>query len=311
MELLNPQQRRKTVQGIDQIISSFYQQIRINTSLDEIKEVVLIRASELEHLTGLVFDESLAFLTGYQLREMIRNNGTIKVRKSGDYYATHPVCVAAIAKDLAVQDHNPLRDSTTIFTKAVPLALLHDVIEEGERVNGYQDLISASNCPSEIAKSVELLDAPPIAHDYESDLPIELCQYVAFAHLIRKQSPEVCLVELADRLDGLLELEFILQKPLSERSHKLIAALAKWEYMVEQVAEANPAFMFVSEKYHSLKDQVTQQPRCQEVPDLLLEISKIKTSLKLLGEKQASYFDGVIPLYYLERGLTLNKQLQL
>jgi len=282
-------ERNQRLESIESVLFPVYEKINSQTPLSEITNLILSKKDILEKATGLDMDYTLAESLAYQTREMIDNQRNIKKRNSGRLYASHPIYVGAIANHLA----NYCDASPQIAKKAARFGLLHDIIEEGERIDNPEKIVKEINCNPAIAQKIELLDMPNIDHNYESDLSDKLKGHVAWAYLLSKiKDPSVHFSVMGDRMDCICDLDYLFKKSKEQIPKRLATSLAAYRFMVEKLSESSDLVKPSLDIYNALEEMVKDDSRLKEHQSQYdAKLIENLANMRKDFEVQADYFE--------------------
>ncbi|MFH1521912.1 MAG: hypothetical protein ABIF18_03055 [archaeon] len=282
-------ERNQRLDSIGSVLSHVYEKIDSRTPVNEVTNLILSKKDVLEKSTNLELDYTLAESLAYQTREMIDNQGNIKKRNSGRLYASHPIYVGAIANHLA----NYCNASPKITKRATRFGLLHDIIEEGERITNPEKITKEINCDIQTARKIELLDMPNVSHNYEGELPDKLKGHVAWAYLLSKQKDSsVHFSVMGDRIDCLSDLDYLFKKSKEQIPKRLAASLSAYRFMVEKLSESSDLVRPSLDVYNALEEIVKNDSRLREHQDKYIpQLNKNLENMRKDFEVQAHYFD--------------------
>jgi (p)ppGpp synthase/HD superfamily hydrolase len=273
--------RDDLIEEVQAVLNDIYSRISRDTPISQI-----VSDENLDLLSKAVnFDvhkDQIRNAIGFQAREMIKaDNGEPKKRYSGNFYATHPICVAIgseiIAKDIGVNDPNK-RD------RIIKLGLLHDVIEEGF-MTSREGIVDELGLNEYIFHGVELLDVVPRGFDLksESGLSSGNMAYALFAYSFSKMKDVTLpIVELNDRFEQLIDYDYLFKR--SNPANRIITTMAERRVVVDAICDAHPKLSIYGEFYARIEKRMLSDKRAKDIKELCVEkseelLAKIKDEL--------------------------------
>lgn len=306
MKLLDFEKRPAIVDELNELCIRLYQDIDQDTPVDQTEAVVIKNKHDLERLTDLDLSlDGVARAIGYQVREMLKADGTPILRGSGHVYPVHPITVAAITSFLAEK----CGVADDIELSAVLLSLLHDVIEEGERVTNFDQIAEETGLSRELTMGIELLDHPPLTEPIPgSSLPM-IHQFTAsFGYRLAQVQDrhDLHLSKVADKFDWLLDTKYIQRKEPQTRATRLAISLANCRHLIDSILTINPVLSSCVETRDQLIANLQMEPRIAEITGMYEE--PVRTKLAGMEELQrlnAGYLGTQLEQFCKERSIDM------
>lgn len=170
------------------------------------------------------------------LEALILNVASVKgkTRRSGKLYSSHPIQVGMTILKIADDLSSEIRKECTL------VSLTHDIIEEGN-IEDPQDFLNKKFPQLSLGDMAIILMEPELPHNLiEFDKHTVVYSYMA-EQLKRHANSSVVNVEISDRLDDILDLDYIIKsdQTLEQKKKRVIKKISKAKFTIDFITNNN------------------------------------------------------------------------